>query len=234
MIVRDGWPFILVGLVLTVILLLGSLKWDSMWLLVVTAVFALLTLLITFFFRDPEREIPDVSLALVAPADGRVVAIDSLAHHPYLDSPATRVSIFLSIFDVHVNRMPVTGTVDYIEYRPGKFLAAFKNDASEVNEQTEIGMRSEYGEKLVIKQIAGVIARRIVCRVEKGDRVSRGDRFGMIRFGSRTDLIVPAETDIHVQKGDHVKGAASIIGTLPDRGPSLPSTEEREGNDARL
>ncbi len=133
MIVRDGWPFILIGLALTVIFLLSALKWDSLVLLIVTVVMALLTIFTTFFFRNPHRVIPPDPRVLVSPADGRIVAITPLDNHPFIGGPATRVSIFLSVLDVHVNRTPAAGTIDYVKYNPGKFFAAFEDKASELN-----------------------------------------------------------------------------------------------------
>ena len=222
MIVRDGWPFILVGLILTVIFVLSALRWDSQWLILIASCLAALTVFTTFFFRDPIRTVEEGPLALVSPADGRVVAIERIDNHPHLGGPATRISIFLSIFDVHINRVPASGTIDYVKYKPGRFLAAFKDKASDLNEQTEIGLTTTGGHRLVVKQIAGMIARRIVCRLRQGDIVTAGEKFGMIRFGSRTDLIVPAGSDIRVKVGDHVKGGTSIVGYLPQAAASKP------------
>ena len=170
--VRDGWPFILIGLVLTVIFLFGALKWNSLALLVAAAVLAVLTVFIAFFFRNPSRVVPADPNLLVAPADGRVVAITHLDSHPQIGGPAVRVSIFLSIFDVHVNRTPAAGTIDYVHYNPGEFFAAFEDKASELNEQTEIGLTTPAGYKIAFTQIAGLIARRIVCRLKPGDTVA--------------------------------------------------------------
>jgi len=225
MIVRDGWPFILVGLVLTVAFMISALKWDSFVLLLVTAVVVLLTAFTTFFFRSPQREIPEDPRVLVSPADGKIVAITPLENHPHVGGPVVRVSIFLSVFDVHVNRVPTAGTIDYVKYNPGKFLAAFVDKASDLNEQTEIGMTTTGGHKLVFTQIAGFIARRIVCRLQEGEQVSTGQLFGMIRFGSRTDLIVPADWEIAVALGDRVKGGSSIIGFLPDTNHNSQAAE---------
>ncbi|RKX27118.1 MAG: phosphatidylserine decarboxylase family protein [Candidatus Zixiibacteriota bacterium] len=213
MIVKDGWPFILITLALTIILLLGSLRWDSLFLIVLSSCLAIVTLFMAFFFRDPDRVIPDAPLAIVASADGRIVRIEPF-NHPHIDGSATRVSIFLSIFDVHVNRVPVSGIVDYVKYNPGKFLPAFVDKASDLNEQTEIGLTTSEGHRIVFTQIAGIIARRIVCNLKQGDDVTMGERFGMIRFGSRCDLILPAGSSLKVQVGDRVKGGTTIIGYL--------------------
>lgn len=234
MIVRDGWPFILIGVALMVIFLLGALKWDGLLLLIFSAVFAVLTLFVAFFFRNPARVIPDDPLALVAPADGKIVAIQPLDNHPHIGGPATRVSIFLSVFDVHVNRTPTAGVVDYVQYNPGKFFAAFEDKASELNERTEIGMTTGDGHKIAFSQIAGLIARRIVCRLDEGDTVGMGERFGLIRFGSRTDLTVPAGWEITVDIGDRVKGGASIMGYMPAPGRKSQTGPESTKNNVEL
>ncbi len=211
MIVRDGWPFILIGLVVTGLMLLGALRWSSLTLIILAAVFGALTLFTAFFFRNPPRTIPTDPLAVVAPADGKVVAITRIEDHPFIGGPAVRVSIFLSVFDVHVNRVPTSGVVNYVKYNPGKFLAAFHDKASELNEQTEVGMTTPDGQRLTFAQIAGLIARRIVCRLEEGNQVRTGDLFGLIRFGSRTDLTVPADWPIKVKIGDRVTGGETIM-----------------------
>lgn len=161
-----------------------------------------------FFFRDPERRPPDDSAALLAPADGRVTQAGPAGE----GEPGTqRVSIFLSIFDVHINRAPAPGEVRAVRYRQGAFRAAFRKDAAERNERNELEMTTERG-TIRIRQIAGVVARRIVCRVRAGDRLVRGERFGLIRFGSRTDLLLPAGVTLSVRPGDRVRGGLSVIG----------------------
>lgn len=170
-----------------------------------------------YFFRDPERTIPNIENALVSPADGKIVAIKSIPSHPYIQSDATQVSIFLSPLDVHINRIPISGIIDFVNYRKGEFLAAYKESASEKNEQSEIGLVTSNGVRIIFKQIAGVIARRIICRLEKGQSVATGERFGMIKFGSRTDLIFPSNTALEVKLGDRVRGGATIIGRLASK-----------------
>jgi phosphatidylserine decarboxylase len=145
-----------------------------------------------------------------------------------------KVSIFLSVFDVHVNRVPAKGTVDYIKYNPGKFFAAFKDKASDQNEQTEIGMTASSGEKIIFKQIAGLIARRIVCHLDKGDRVDAGQRFGIIRYGSRAELIVPSGCDIRVKVGQHVAGGETVIGYLPGTGRADRAENESRGKNVEI
>lgn len=214
MIAREGLPFISVGLFLTIVLILVAVRYSSHWFFGLSILLAILTLFTTYFFRDPDRSFAARENILVAPADGKIVQIKEIANHPFIGGPAVQISIFLSVFDVHINRVPADGVVEYVKYNPGKFLAAFEDKASELNEQTEIGIKSSSGEKLVVRQIAGMIARRIVCRLKQGEAVSAGERFGLIRFGSRTDLIIPATSEIKVELGQQVTGGETVMGYL--------------------
>ena len=164
-----------------------------------------------YFFRDPEREIPSGAQIIVSPADGHVIGIDQVDYAPFIEGPAKRISIFLSIFDVHINRAPIEGTVGYRHYHPGKFFPANIDKASLDNEQNAIGIE-DAGFKVLVKQIAGIVARRIVCWVDNGSKLARGDRFGLIRFGSRTELYMPLSAKIEVQIGQKVQGGATIVG----------------------
>jgi len=211
MIAREGWPFILIGLVLTVVLILLATRANSQWLFGLSIVFGILTLFVTFFFRDPNRTFAAEPGLLVSPADGKVIKIEQLTAHPFVDGPTAKISIFLSVFDVHVNRVPASGTVNYVKYNPGEFLIAYLDKASERNEQTEIGMTTDSGDRIVFKQIAGIIARRIVCRLKEGETVTAGDRFGLIRFGSRTELFVPTSAEVLVKPGDRVLGGRTPL-----------------------
>ncbi len=215
MIAREGLYLILIAVVVTVGLILTASRYDSKVLFSLSAVFALLTMFTIFFFRDPARTPVQQERVLVAPADGKVIRIDRVENHAFVGGPAIKVSIFLSVFDVHVNRVPAAGKIDFVKYNPGKFFVAYADKASDLNEQTEIGMTANTGHKLVFKQIAGIIARRIVCDLTQGAQVAAGERFGMIRFGSRAELIVPAGSNIEVKVGDHVAGGTSVIGYLP-------------------
>lgn len=215
MIAREGLPFILIGLLLTAVCIWGANRFDSRWLFGSALVFGILTLFTTFFFRDPDRSFEKSAGIFVSPADGKVIDIRTGTGHPYLEGEYTKVSIFLNVFDVHVNRIPASGVIDYVKYNPGKFFAAFEDKASELNEQTEIGMTTDSGHKIMFKQIAGLIARRIVCRVNQGDSVEAGVRFGLIRFGSRTELFVPKGTELKIKVGERVVGGETIIGRLP-------------------
>lgn len=161
-----------------------------------------------FFFRDPERTPQGGAGAVISPADGKVTGADESAG-------GARVSIFLSLFDVHVNRAPMEGTVEEVRYRPGAFLAAYREDAAERNEQNEIRLRTGAG-SVIVRQIAGVVARRIVCRARPGDRLARAERFGLIRFGSRTDVVLPPGFSLAVRPGDRVRGGETVIARRPE------------------
>ena len=209
---REGWPFVLgcLAAAVTCVALWYAVRRDSLLAVGVLAfVFALFCI---FFFRDPERVIPAGDALVVSPGDGRVVEIvteDDL----YVGDGIQRVSIFLSVFSVHVNRVPVAGRVTAVDYRPGRYLMAFNEKASADNEQTHIAIESQHG-VVAFKQIAGLIARRIVCSVGVGDVVETGQRCGLIRFGSRVDVMLPATAQVHVRKGQAVKGGETIIGVL--------------------
>jgi phosphatidylserine decarboxylase len=215
MIAREGFPFIVSGLALTILLILAASRWDSRWLFAGSIILGVLTLFTTFFFRDPNRSFEPSEGALISPADGTILRVDTLETHPFIGGRTTKVSIFLSVMNVHVNRVPASGKIDFVKYNPGKFFAAWADKASDLNEQTEIGMTTESGQKIVFKQIAGLIARRIVCRLLPQEDVAAGERFGMIRFGSRTELFVPAGSRIAIKPGDKVRGGKTIIGYLP-------------------
>ncbi len=214
MIAREGFPIILIGLVLTIVLIMLATRANSQWLFGLSVLFAVLTLFTTFFFRDPDRVFTTEAGLLASPADGKVIKVEQLATHPYIGGPTTKISVFLSVFDVHVNRVPASGVVDHVTYNPGEFFVAFADKASDRNEQTEIGMTTASGEKVIFKQIAGFIARRIVCRLKQGDTVTAGERFGMIRFGSRAELFVPASASVLVKVGDRVLGGETPLARL--------------------
>lgn len=163
-----------------------------------------------YFFRDPHRPISDKPEDIVSPADGKVVAIEDLESTPYYDGPCCRVSIFLSIFNVHVNRAPCDGVVESITYRPGKFLNAMKTESSDQNEANTVVMSTPHGQ-VTVRQISGLIARRIVCRANVGDNLRKGERFGMIRFGSRTELYLPPGTPVCVKLRKSVRGGATVM-----------------------
>jgi phosphatidylserine decarboxylase len=198
--VKDGYKFASGPLLLGILALI--LHWN--WL---GGVLLFLGIFVMFFFRDPERTPPADTDTIVSPADGRVMEIVEESHH---GQPGQRISVFLSIFDVHVNRSPVAGRITAIKYRTGKFYAAMRGRASAENEQNAFTVQSDRGE-VVFTQIAGWVARRIVCWKAVNDSVLRGERVGMIRFGSRMDIWLPAGVEILVRPGQHVAGGASVL-----------------------
>ena len=201
---REGIPFVLIGLFIAIAFIFAGIWW-------LAVVFIALAAFTAYFFRDPDREITSEENLVVSAADGRVTRIEKLNPED-ADSPNV-VSVFLSIFDVHINRSPIAGEIAEVVYSKGKFVIATREDASQINEQNALTIKNERM-TIVCKQIAGVLARRIVCWKRAGDRVRLGERFGLIRFGSRTDLILPPEVEIAVKVGDRVRGGVTIIGRL--------------------
>jgi phosphatidylserine decarboxylase len=176
-----------------------------------TAIGIALAVFVTSFFRDPERTIPADPGAIVAPADGRVVKVADVHDDRFLHGPARLVCIFMSPLNVHVNRVPASGRVTDVRYNSGKYFRAFADKASLENEQNAILMQDSSGRSICFVQIAGFIARRIVCRLRSGDEVVRGQRFGLIMFGSRADIYLPRETEVCVQVGDNARGGETVI-----------------------
>ena len=176
----------------------------------------LLAAFFLWFFRDPDRQIPAMAEAVVSPADGKVTDVSIIELH---GRPHKRISIFLSVFNVHVNRSPIEGVVTGVEYRRGKFGNAMGAISSEENEQNIVTVQGQ-GKTVVFKQIAGLLARRIVFDKKTGDPVARGERVGLIKFGSRVDVVLDASVNVHVKVGDHVKGGSSVLGAFPT--PGLP------------
>ena len=170
------------------------------------------TFFIAYFFRDPDRVVSVTNGAIVSPADGKIVISGKVDHSPFYDGPCQKVSIFMSVFNVHVNRIPYDGKVENIAYHPGKFLNASLDKASENNERNAVLVITDKGQRFCFVQIAGLIARRIICRIQAGETVHRGRRFGMICFGSRLDVYLPIDTALNVALGDRVKAGTSIIG----------------------
>jgi phosphatidylserine decarboxylase len=210
---KEGLKFILPVFVFSLILFLLFVLLDSIASLTGAIVFFIFVIFLLFFFRDPEREVPVGENLILAPADGKVILMKPFNNLEFMAGGGTLVSVFMSVFDVHVNRVPISGVVKYFKYNPGKFFPAFKDKASQENEQTELGLENEHG-KVVLKQIAGIIARRIVCKLKPGDSVRAGERFGMIKFGSRLDLFLPENVQIEVKLNQKVKAGETIIGTF--------------------
>jgi phosphatidylserine decarboxylase len=202
-IAREGWPFVAIpGAIALGLALVGRRR--------LALPFAAAAAASAGFFRDPERAIPAVANGVLAPADGRVMSIED-AVDPFVGS-AVRVVIFLSPLDVHVNRAPISGVVVDTVYTPGRFVAAY-DPAAESNERCAVRLQGEHV-RMTVVQIAGVVARRIVCRVGAGDKLAAGERFGMIRFGSRTDCYMPRGTEVTVRVGERVRGGQTVIGVL--------------------
>jgi phosphatidylserine decarboxylase len=200
----EGWPFVAIPAVIAAGLALAGRR-------ALALPFAAAALASLGFFRDPDRAVPVVAGGVLAPADGRVIEVDEL-QDPFV-GPAVRVATFLSPLDVHVNRAPIAGLVVGVAYSPGRFHAAYRPEAGDDNERCVLHLQGENA-RVSVTQIAGVVARRIVCRVGPGDKLTAGERFGMIRFGSRTDCCMPRGTDVRVRVGDRVTGAVSVLGML--------------------
>lgn len=167
------------------------------------------------FFRDPERQTPAGERLVISPADGKVIQVKPVHEPEFHGAETTLISIFMSPINVHVNRNPISGKVTHLRYVPGEFFAAFEDKASEKNEQTIIGIENKWG-KVLFKQIAGFVARRIVCTLKTGDEVRAGERFGMIKFGSRVDVFVPRNSLPKVSVGEHVVAGESVLAEFPE------------------
>jgi phosphatidylserine decarboxylase len=205
----DGYPFIIIFAFITVLIYIFGKPWIAVFPLIIT-------LFMAFFFRDPERNIPEGKGNFVSPADGKVILIKDVYENDYLHAESKEISIFMSLFDVHVNRAPCDGNVSLIKHSPGRFLVAHKDAASMENENTIMVLDGKDG-KILVRQVAGFLARRIVCRVSAGDVLRRGERYGMIKFGSRLDIYLPKNTEIKVKSGDKVKAGETVIGILSQR-----------------
>ena len=201
---REGIPYIAAAMFST--LIAAILGWSVIAVMLLAA-----TLLVGHFFRDPERVSVAGEREVVSPADGRVIEIRRVASTRFIGQPSMKISIFMSVFDVHVNRVPISGTVRGIFYKKGRFLAANYAEASDQNEQNWLWIRSDSGMDVVLTQVAGLIARRIVCWPGLGDQVNQAERFGMIRFGSRMDVYVPEEVEILVSPGRHVYAGETVL-----------------------
>lgn len=210
---REGVGLIIGMILFTAIVTTGAIVTSYWHLRIFAGVSAVATLLIINFFRDPDRDIPADPKYVLSPADGKVVEIKEEFENEYLKELTQRVSIFLSVFDVHVNRVPIAGRVGYFRYKKGSFVQAYKSEASSVNEQTIIGIENQKT-KILFKQIAGLIARRIVCDIREGHVVKAGERFGMIKFGSRVDIFLPRDVEVEVTVNQKVKAGESIIGVI--------------------
>ena len=206
-IARPGFPYIIVAGLITFLLAIIGFSALSFFCLIIT-------LFICFFFRDPDRVIQDKVGAISSPADGKVIITELINDNPYFSGPCKKISIFMSVFNVHVNRIPITGTIADIKYFPGKFINASLDKSSSDNERNALVIEMGNGVKYVTVQIAGLIARRIICGVQAGEKLNRGARFGLICFGSRLDVYLPPDAEFAVNIGDKVQAGTSIIGYL--------------------
>jgi len=219
---REGYPLIggafFLAVVLFVVVLMLPIGWGIAPLVLGLAAFGL-TL---YFFRDPDRTPPPEAESgnlLLAPADGKVVLMQDVEEPLYIKGPARQVSIFLSPLNVHVNRIPANGVIEFDQYVPGDYLVAWHPKASEKNERSQLGLRHPSGTPILFKQIAGAVARRIVYRIKVGDTVHAGERFGLVKFGSRMDVVIPACLFFNVKVGDRVTAGETVLGRLPEGPP---------------
>ncbi|MGO9136767.1 MAG: phosphatidylserine decarboxylase family protein [Syntrophales bacterium] len=206
-IVREGFPFIILLGIFTLIFSISGI-------VLAASVFFIATCFVAWFFRNPEREFPDSAKGVISPADGKVIKIDDVVENDFLKGPAQKISIFMNVFDVHVNRIPYSGTVANIEYNKGNFFSANLDKASELNERNSILIETDDGKKILTIQIAGLIARRIECWITEGMHMRRGERFGLIRFGSRLEVFLPPDAIISARVGDRVRAGETLIGWL--------------------
>jgi phosphatidylserine decarboxylase len=208
-IAREGWPFLVSAFVVSVLVWSGfGFAWSiPLW---------ILTLFILQFFRDPGREVPEDPRAVLSPADGRIVAVVK-ARDPYLQRDAIKVSVFMNVFNVHSNRAPVDGTVKQRWYHAGSFLNAALDKASDENERNALWLQTKGGVDVTCVQIAGLVARRILCYVGEGAELARGQRYGFIRFGSRVDVYLPPDAEVTAALGDKVHATESVLARLKDK-----------------
>ena len=204
-IAREGWPFLLAAVAAAVIVSFFSPGWSIPFWIVV--------LFVLQFFRDPPRDIPDLKSAVLSPADGRVVVVGR-AHDPYLNRESLKISVFMNVFNAHSNRSPVDGSIIAVWYHPGSFVNAALDKASTDNERNALHLRTAEGAEVTCVQVAGLVARRILCYVKAGDTLQRGQRYGFIRFGSRLDVYLPPESSPKVAIGDKVHATSTILAIL--------------------
>lgn len=215
-IASEGWGTIsvvfLMALILQFLVLLIAISVLS-W--ITGVLLSAIVALVVFFFRDPERECPAESSTIYSPADGKVVQIETIEETLYMKQKAIQISIFLSPLNVHVNRVPASGSIEFVQYVPGVNLMAWEKEASELNERANFGLLHPSGYKLLFRQITGFLARRISYDLQEGDQVGSGQRFGIMKFGSRMDVVIPENSHVLVQIGDTVQAATSVLAEWP-------------------
>lgn len=215
---REGYPFMLAGSIPAALAWAAVPIWDA-WAAVPAGMLTVLAGFVFYFFRDPERPVPTGEGLVLAPGDGKIIDIQEMDEPSFILGRCRRITIFLSIFDVHVQRAPVSGCVTHRDYRPGEYAVAWHPKASEVNERASLGLSTQWG-RVLVRQIAGLIARRIVTYPEEGEEVRRGDRIGLIRFGSRVDLFIPLAWSLSCAVGDKAVGGATVFAHVKD--PTSP------------
>lgn len=204
---REGYPFIGYSVFLTVISALLGFQ-------LITLILIVITTFILMFFRDPERMLPEIDRGLISPADGKIIIVENTRDNRFSDDDVLKISIFMNVFNVHVNRIPFSGSVKTVQHVPGSFLAADSEKAHLNNEYCAIQIAADTNKKITMVQIAGLVARRIVCRLEPGDEVTKGERFGLIRFGSRVDLYLPKQSNAAIKVGDKVRAGETLLAYL--------------------
>jgi len=210
----EGYPFI--SFLVFVTLVFGLLEQGA-----AAALGIIATGFVAWFFRDPERTGPDDPMAVVAPADGTIIVVDTITDDRFISKDVHKISIFMNIFNVHVNRLPFSGTVEKITHNPGKFYSADTERGALQNEYCAMIVNTEFGKKYAVVQVAGLIARRIICWAEKKDRLDTGERYGLIRFGSRVDLYLPLDVEIAVSKGQTVRAGETTLGYFRTSGQQV-------------
>lgn len=211
---KEGTSNIAVTLFIVIILCLIGFS-VSGWLAALLFIAAgLLLAFILYFFRDPDRDTPTDPNLIIAPADGKILSIKEIDEELYIKGPATQISIFLSPLDVHVNRVPASGKIEYLQYNPGVFLMAWDERASNLNERADFGVIHPSGLKIFFRQITGFMARRIVYHIKRGDDLKAGERFGMMKFGSRMDVVIPREVKLEAKEGDRTRGGETILARI--------------------
>jgi phosphatidylserine decarboxylase len=205
LIAREGWPFLALAVVAAALVAAYDIVWS--------VPFWIVALFVLQFFRDPAREVPGDAKTVVSPADGRIVVVEK-THDPYLDREAIKVSVFMNVFNVHSNRAPVDGEVKQIWYNAGSFVNAALDKASTENERNALWIHADAGADVTCVQVAGLIARRILCYAKTGDKLARGQRYGFIRFGSRVDVYLPVNARVRVALGDKVYASSTILASL--------------------
>lgn len=209
---REGWPFIAAALLVALGAFFALGFWGSL-------LFWLIAIFVIQFFRDPPRPIPGEPDAVLSPADGRVIKVETVTD-PYQQCESLKISVFMNVFNVHSNRVPIDAKINLVDYKPGKFVNADLDKASEANERNALVLERADGATLTCVQVAGLIARRILCYVSEGETVQRGSRFGFIRFGSRVDIYLPPDAQPLVSIGEKVSASSTVLARLPIRGPS--------------